>query len=400
MRSTRWRRTITGSGSSASSGCWTASGTLPVLVTCRALNYIEELNLRKLQIRPLDEWRQREYLRRYLGNEDGDTLFWRLAGGPDVATLWEKWEAADGSWDDFWRAEKMPDVVYKATTGAQDSLWRDLRSGKLAALLSLSVNPYMLAMLIKVYVEGAGVLPQNRAQLFDAFVRVLLARERKRVDKLAWPGDEPLRTALSQLAYAMQQQGERGTAVDQSWAASKLSVPGLSAADALYWACSATLLESQGDSVRFVHQLVQEYFAAEGWRRRLDAGDDLASYWPNGWIEPSGWEETAVLFAGMLPDMTPFIVKLTKVNPPLAARCIAESGGGHPGAATAGKLQQALIASATSLTIPAKGRNAAGNALNHIGDPRSGVGLQGGWSANKAKRVRFIVGTWNWGCWG
>jgi energy-coupling factor transporter ATP-binding protein EcfA2 len=299
----------------------------PVLVTCRALNYIEELNLGKLKIRPLDERRQREYLRRYLGDEDGDALFWRLAGGLDVAALWATWQKAGGAWEDFWQAEKMPDAVYKATSISQDGLWRDLRSGKLAGMLALSVNPYMLAMLIKVYVEGAGVLPQNRAQLFDAFVRVLLARERKRADSRDWPSDEPLRAALGQLAYTMQQAGERGTAVDQGWAAQQFGVPGLSADAALYWARSATLLEASGDAVRFVHQLVQEYFAASEWRRRFEQGDDLASYWSQGWLEPTGWEETAMLLAGMLPDMTPFVEKLTLVNPVLAARCIAESGG-------------------------------------------------------------------------
>jgi hypothetical protein len=75
----------------------------PVLVTCRALNYIEDLNLRKLQIRPLDERRQREYLRRYLGDEDGDALFWRLAGGAEVAELWAIWKKAGFVWEDFWR---------------------------------------------------------------------------------------------------------------------------------------------------------------------------------------------------------------------------------------------------------------------------------------------------------
>jgi formylglycine-generating enzyme required for sulfatase activity len=155
-----------------------------------------------------------------------------------------------------------------------------------------------------------------------------------------------------------------------------LAVPGLSGDAALDWARSATLLEGLGDSVRFAHPLVKENFAAEGWRRRLDAGDNLASYWPNGWIEPTGWEETAVLLAGMLPDMTPFLEKLTPVNPVLAARCVAESGGTKPSAAAIEKVQQTLVAYATGTTASAKERNAAGNALNYVGDPRPGVGLR------------------------
>lgn len=342
----------------------------PVLVTCRALNYIEELNLRKLQIRPLDEQRQMEYLRRYLGDEEGDALFWRLAGGPDVAALWATWEKAGGAWEDFWRAEKMPDEVYKATSISQDGLWHDLRSGKLAGMLALSVNPYMLAMLIKVYVEGAGVLPQNRAQLFDAFVRVLLARERRRADSRDWPGDEPLRTALSQLAYAIQSTRKRGTSVDLDWAASQLAVPGLSADAALYWARSATLLESLGDSVRFVHQLVQEYFAATRWQQWIAEGGNLSAFMTYG------WDETAILLAGMLSDTTELVRALTRFQPVLAARCVAESGSTRHDVATIEDLQRKLVAEATHPTGYSEKRKLTGNALNLVGDPRPGVGLR------------------------
>ena len=58
--------------------------------------------------------------------------------------------------------------------------WRNLRAGKLASLLPLSVNPYMLAMLIDVYDKGEGKLPQNRAQLFADFAAVLFSCEPKR----------------------------------------------------------------------------------------------------------------------------------------------------------------------------------------------------------------------------
>ena len=56
--------------------------------------------------------------------------------------------------------------------------------------------------------------------------------------------------------------------------------------------------------MRFVHQLIQEYFAAVALGERLAAGEDLRHYWPEGWVDPTGWEETCVLLAGILPDMT------------------------------------------------------------------------------------------------
>lgn len=86
--------------------------------------------------------------------------------------------------------------------------------------------------------------------------------------------------------------------------------------------------------------------------------------------------ETAVLLAGLLPDMTAFVELPTKVNPPLAARCVAESGGVRPAPATVYKVQAALVEITSSLTAPVKKRIAAGNALNYLGDPRDGVGVK------------------------
>jgi formylglycine-generating enzyme required for sulfatase activity len=64
------------------------------------------------------------------------------------------------------------------------------------------------------------------------------------------------------------------------------------------------------------------------------------------------------------------------INPVLAARCIAESGAEHPGAALVQRVQAELVAFATGFELPLKKRVAAGDALNYLGDPRAGVGLR------------------------
>ena len=66
-----------------------------------------------------------------------------------------------------------------------------------------------------------------------------------------------------------------------------------------------------------MHQLVQEYFAALALAGRLQKGDDLRQYWPKDWTQPSGWEETFILLAGMLPDMTPLIERAAAGQPGL-----------------------------------------------------------------------------------
>ena len=347
---------------------------LPVVVTCRALDYVETLALEKLEVKALDPIRQLAYLQRYLGQDEGEKLFWQLVGSHEVAELWQTWQAAGGDWTAFWTAEKMPDTVYQKTSGAQDELWARLRQADLPPLLALGRNPYMLVMLAQVYAAHQR-LPQNRGRLFAAFVATLLTREEKRCDPAYWPGAEVLRQALAQLAYAMQQAGERGTALDESWATAQITVAGQRAADLLYLATSATLLEWRDGTVRFVHQLVQEYFAAVALYNAWQAGADLTIYWPQGWQTPSGWEETFVLLAGVMPTMTDLIEALLPVNPPLAARCIATSGGPPPPAATQTQVQQTLVKLATGRRAPLAQRTAAGVALNHLGDPRPGVGL-------------------------
>ena len=347
---------------------------LPVVVTCRALDYVETLALEKLEVKALDPIRQFAYLQRYLGQAEGEKLFWQLVGSHEVAELWQTWQAAGGDWTAFWTAEKMPDAVYQKTSTVQDELWARLRQADLPPLLALGRNPYMLVMLAKVYADQQR-LPQNRGRLFAAFVATLLTREEKRCDPAHWPGAEALRQALAQLAYAMQQAGERGTALDESWATAQITVAGQRAADLLYLATSATLLDWQGGTVRFVHQLVQEYFAAVALYNAWQAGADLTTYWPQGWQTPSGWEETFVLLGGVMPTMTDLIEALLPVNPLLAARCIATSGGPPPPAATQTQVQQTLAKLATGRRAPLAQRIAAGAALNHLGDPRPGVGL-------------------------
>ncbi|MBK8050301.1 MAG: hypothetical protein IPK16_26265 [Anaerolineales bacterium] len=239
-------------------------------------------------------------------------------------------------------------------------------------MLALGVNPFMLMVLAQVFEAGHGVLPQNRSKLLAAFADTLLERERKRWQGDGWPGADAIRQALAELAYAMQATGERGTAVTPTWAMEHLAEVGCVAKDVLYLGRSATLLDASGDNVRFFHQLIQEYFAALEWQTRFAVDEELLRYWPDGWLEPTGWEETAILLTGMLPDISTFVSAMASVNPVLAARCVAESGA-DPRDDVIASVQAALIAVATSCTEPVPARHAAGDALNILGDLRPGV---------------------------
>jgi formylglycine-generating enzyme required for sulfatase activity len=346
---------------------------VPAVVTCRALDYVEELDLNKLEIQPLEPIRQREFLEKYLGHEDGEALFWQLAG-KDVADAWRSWQDLGGTWEGFWTADVMPEHFLRYW--GQRRTWEYIHGVKLPPLLALGRNPYMLFMTVQVYLEGDGILARNRGELFARFARTLILREERRADPDRWPGANVLERALVRLAFNMQSAGERGTAVDPDWAKQQMAGDDHDPAWLLHLARRASLLDLEGSKVRFVHQLVQEYFAAVGLGERLAAGEDLRRYWPNGWADPSGWEETALLLAGVQDDMTALVKQLLVANPPLAARCIAESGGERPAEATVRTVQQRLVELVTDPRVAIPEHNAAGVAINHVGDPRRGVGLR------------------------
>ncbi|MEI2689289.1 MAG: hypothetical protein V9H69_06065 [Anaerolineae bacterium] len=181
---------IQGAGGPHPDAAGSAFPMLPVVVTCRALDYVETLRPGEAggqaAGRPV---RQREYLHRYLGESRGRAVV--LADGRRRSNgfVARSGKRAGGTWEQFFAADKMPDAVYRRTTGAQDDLWRRLcTEGWLPPLLALGRNPFMLVMLAQVYAARGGVLPQNRGRLFAAFVDTLLAREEQRCDSTLWPG--------------------------------------------------------------------------------------------------------------------------------------------------------------------------------------------------------------------
>ncbi len=301
-----------------------------------------------------------------------------MAGGDEVRALWDTWQGAGGTWAEFWTAEEMPRPVYSQTSGTQDRLWAHLRE-ELPPLLALGRNPYLLLMTAQVYAQSQGELPANRARLFAAFVDTLLAREKKR-NPARWLAAQQQVAGLAALAYAMQVEGGRGTTVDRAWAVARLcqAQPGCDAERLLYLAASATLLDADAQKVRFYHQLLQEYFAARELDRRLAAGQRLAGYWPSGqWWQPSGWEETVILLAGMRDDAAGLLSELAGANPVLAARCLLE-GDARAEESTRRTITQALSAAMAAKGKPPVARSLAGDALSRLGDPRPGVGLDPG----------------------
>ena len=129
---------------------------LLAIVSCRVLDYDQvDLGFDRINITPLDPLRIREFVTRYLGDEKGEALFWRLAGGDEVKATWAAWQKAGASFELFWTATEIPKEnpnVHGVTTWQQDDVWREKVRGP-HTLMELARNPYMLLMLTSVYAE-------------------------------------------------------------------------------------------------------------------------------------------------------------------------------------------------------------------------------------------------------
>jgi formylglycine-generating enzyme required for sulfatase activity len=305
--------------------------------------------------------------------------------------------------------------------------------------LGLYGTAYYLKMLCD-HAKRTDHVPQDRAALFTAFVRELSHREiNKGTGPLAtaglledvdltllgmanppWrspyelPEKGPLFKQLASLAFNMQAiNGTAGSSRQLFIAYDDVLqriAPALRPArpeELIDTACALSLLEHDRPRgrVQFIHQLMQEYFAAR--HLAVAPEPDLAQApWRKADVKPSveeaisgrnineplpmldstGWEETMLLAATMAADRSAFLEGLidSDSNLPLAGRAAAQiqvSEAQHdalPGALAASKLSPELVARIQSLLLERmvhpeadlRCRIAAGKALGELGDPR------------------------------
>ena len=133
----------------------------------------------------------------------------------------------------------------------------------------------MLSIMVQVF-NTDGRLGRNRSELMDRSTQILMEElARPRCDPDKWLDADVQRAALAHLAFEMQARPRLGTTVKKVIAESLMpsqvqldsDVPPLSSPpdQVLKLAASAHIIEMTGDrsSLRFYHQLLQEYFAAQ-----------------------------------------------------------------------------------------------------------------------------------------
>ncbi len=343
------------------------------LVACRLADYGEGVGVRqRLLIHPMDETRIRDFLQKRI---------------PDRAeAVWEQMET-------------------------------DRRAGR-GDLHTLATVPFWLVLIAGV--AGQAGLPQNRAALADQFIETWLdyEAERPRGRALNRAERDAFVQALTRLAYYGLSRSQNYT-FKKKQALNLLKKPAqansLPAADRLDLAkaCSLLTINDETDTVRFYHQLFQEYFAGREVAARFLRGRRLSRLWRVPWRrwrfvrsrwdplpEPplTYWEEATVLAAGLLhmedsAQPQKLVETVLPKNAPLASRCVLESGAKDIPAPIRQSVGDALRAQLENPRLRLAARLAAGKALGKLGDPRILAG-KGSILLGDEKPVVFIEPAW------
>lgn len=89
--------------------------------------------------------------------------------------------------------------------------------------------------------------------------------------------------------------------------------------DRLEFSAAASLVELGRESVRFSHQLLQEFFTSQSFEERIASGLKASDLWPmSSWWEASGWDEVAKFAVELHTDPIKFLRWLAEGNPTLA----------------------------------------------------------------------------------
>ena len=291
-------------------------------------------------------------------------------------------------------AERIDDYVRRWKAEGLLPYLKDPKS----RLGELARNPFYLNLLVHAHHEDAALLA-NRGRLLRQFVRRLWEREERQARK-DWIETSVQGQALAALAYAMQVKGVNLTLAGRDAAAlmpATIDVdddePVQVKPKALFRLARAELLldPTLESEVRFYHQLLQEYFAAEELLRRFQAGEDLGAQWraPRRADEMSpaevgewdpvpeppgtGWEETTILACGLADAPEHLVAAVRGHNPNLAARCWLESGVVWSAARVGTlktQLQKDLLTELYDPAMHLRTRLQVGRTLGWLTDPR------------------------------
>ncbi|MER3416199.1 MAG: hypothetical protein C4297_08330 [Gemmataceae bacterium] len=183
-------------------------------------------------------------------------------------------------------------------------------------------NPLHLYMLARVLERAKGELPPNRGQLMRLFVQALLQREAEKGPQTELDTKVYL---LGEVAYETRRHGKVAFSREEF-----LRLVGV-AAQQLYFQVDALkflhevqdnhlieLADEDREELAFAHELYQEYFAAEGLKRRYAQDTKVVEPLVNDPL----WQEPLALLYGLLEKRDTLFQQVRQMNPALAAEAV------------------------------------------------------------------------------
>ena len=264
---------------------WLESSEAPkhVFVTCRSSDYVGRMRLGEMTTLVVDEMKERqirEFAHRYLG-ENAELFLSRII------------------------PNNMTEKTYARS------------------LYKLAKNPYLLSALIFVFQNSTGSdLPLNNGELMYALVQALWERENIR-QTVGWIPFKEMQEKMTNLAFAIVNES-KPTDVNFDYGLKYLKDKKLIAA------ChSANFIIVQGKTLRFYHQIIQEFFAAfhrSIMPKRVMKIQLAIAYdkWGNKKviIKESKWKPIIVSLCGLQQHPDGIIEDIARINPILAVDCI------------------------------------------------------------------------------
>jgi hypothetical protein len=185
-------------------------------------------------------------------------------------------------------------------------------------------------------------LPGNSGSLFRRLAEFLWTRELSRQTR-GWMPFEEAERRFARLAFRMLDE-QQPTLIARRYAEQALEGEGL-----IHAGLRASILDGEGDGIRFYHQSMQECFAAlELMHVGLEKRVERQQFKSGGWFTPTAsgpiaghWDEAVIAAAGLIEDPSAWIREVSARNIHLAARCASTVE--RIDVATAGSVLTALV---------------------------------------------------------
>jgi serine/threonine protein kinase/formylglycine-generating enzyme required for sulfatase activity len=279
------------------------------VVSCRVRDYhndLDDLNLERLEVRDMDLPAIQIFLQKYLRNQA--EAFWeRIGGSEGLIRFWQALHKNDEP-EKFWQEDA--DIGWRLTLGGNHNAWKKMWQG--TKLIPLARNPYLARVICTLHRRQQ--MPDNRAQLYSAFVDDLYQREYDHAEARgqSFPERPLLESYLTDIANLMQ--------ADTTTVLKTDNVPAQEAL--LQAALDATILTRDGDDLRFTHQLLQEYFAARTLLEQMTSNTDPRPLFGDSWANVTVWRETVNMLIDFSKDPQAVTRWVAQASLPLAIEII------------------------------------------------------------------------------